>query len=99
MPNFLARSVVAVLLAFQIVTSTLAFVPQETRQRRIQTQAEPQKNQTLAGEWPTPKSESITLSHVGDITSSQQEPTIRVALATDVRSATVSTAGHLLNAS
>ena len=39
------------------------------------------------------------MDQTGAAPSLQPEPTIRVALATDVRSATVSTTGHLLNAS
>jgi stage II sporulation protein D len=40
----------------------------------------------------------VTLDQLGAASSSPQEPTIRVALATDVRSATISTSGHLMNA-
>ena len=101
MPNFLARSTVAGLLAFQLVSSTFAFPPQETRQRRTQGPAEPQKTspQTASSEWPSRAPEVVTQNQTGAAPASQAEPTIRVALATDVRSATVSTAGHLLNAS
>jgi stage II sporulation protein D len=112
MPNFLARSTVAVLLAFQLVSSTFA-LPQETRQRRAagraQSQTEPKKasEPPIPSEWKSPAPAGVTSTQngiqTGDqsraSTSSQPEPTIRVALATDVRSATVSTAGHLLNAS
>ena len=102
MPNLLARSMVAILLALQLVSSTIALPLQETRQRRTQSPAEPQNTsaQNTSSEWrPAPTPAVITLDQAGAIPSSQQEPTIRVALATDVRSATVSTAGHLLNAS
>ncbi|MGH9870962.1 MAG: SpoIID/LytB domain-containing protein [Pyrinomonadaceae bacterium] len=102
MPNFLARSTVAVLLAFQLVSSTFAFPTQETRQRRTQSPAEPKKTspEHASSEWrPPPTPATITLDQAGATPSSQPEPTIRVALATNVRSATVSTAGHLLNAS
>jgi stage II sporulation protein D len=101
MPNFLARSTVAGLLAFQLVSSTFAFPHQEIRQRRTQRPAEPQKPspQTAAGEWPSPAPAVVTLDQTSVAPPSQPEPTIRVALATDVRSATVSTTGHLLNAS
>jgi stage II sporulation protein D len=40
----------------------------------------------------------VTLDQLGVASSFPQEPTIRVALATDVRSATISTNGHLMNA-
>ena len=101
MPNFLARSTVACLLAFQLVSSTFAFPHQETRQRRTQSPAEPGKTspQTASTAWPSPAPTVVTLDPTGAAPSSQPEPTIRVALATDVRSAIVSTNGHLLNAS
>src|SRR4029434_8162858 len=101
MPNFLARSTVAGLLAFQLVSSTFAFPQQETRQRRTQSPAEPQTTspQTVSSEWPSPAPAGIALDQPGAAPSSQPEPTIRVALATNVRSATVSTTGHLLKAS
>lgn len=101
MPNFLARSTVACLLAFQLVSSTVAFPQQETRQRRTQIPAAPEKiaPQTASTAWPSPAPEVVTLDHPTAAPSSQPEPTIRVALATDVRSAIVSTSGHLLNAS
>lgn len=101
MPNFLARSTVAGLLAFQLVSSSFASPPQETRQRRIQSPAEPQKTSpdTAASEWRPSTPAVITLDQTSAAPSAQKEPLIRVALATDVRSATVSTAGHLLNLS
>ena len=102
MRNFLARSTVAVLLALQVLNPTFVFSQQETRQRRTQSQVEPQKtaSQTASGEWRPPVTAAgVTLDQPSTPSSSQPEPTIRVALATDVRSATVSTAGHLLNAS
>jgi len=101
MPNFLARSTVAGLLAFQLVSSSFASPPQETRQRRIQSPAEPQTTSadTAAGEWRPSTPAGITLDQTSAAPSAQQEPLIRVALATDVRSATVSTTGHLLNLS
>lgn len=101
MPNFLARSTVAGLLALQLVSSPFAFPHQETRQRRTQSPAEPQKTspRTASGEWPSSAPAGITQNQTGLAPSFQTEPIIRVALATDVRSAIVSTAGHLLNAS
>ncbi|HKB65294.1 MAG TPA: SpoIID/LytB domain-containing protein [Pyrinomonadaceae bacterium] len=101
MPNFLARSTVACLLAFQLVSSSFALPLQQTRQRRTQNPAEPEKSspQTASTAWPSPAPSGVTLDQIGAPASSQPEPTIRVALATDVRSAIVSTSGHLLNAS
>ena len=102
MPNFLARSMVAILLAFQLVSSTIALPLQETRQRRTQSPPEPQNisAQNTSSEWrPSPSPAAVTVDQAGSTATSQPEPIIRVALATDVRSATVSTTGHLLNAS
>lgn len=50
--------------------------------------------------WKAPANETlVSLRQPGIEPVSGSEPTIRVALATDVRSATVSTNGHLMNAS
>jgi len=95
----LARSTLVVLLALQLLTPAFVFSQQEIRQRRTQTQVAPEKAsaQAASGEWrpPAPPT-SVTLDQSG--VASPQEPTIRVALATDVRSATISTSGHLMNA-
>ena len=102
MPNFLARSTVAILLALQFLSPNFVFSHQETRQRRTQVRSEPEKTAATpaSGEWRPPAVPAgVTLDQSGAASSTQAEPIIRVALATDVRSATVSTAGHLLNAS
>ena len=102
MPNFLARSTVAILLALQFLSPNFVFSHQETRQRRTQVQAEPEKTAStpVSGEWRPPAVRAgVTLEQSSAASSTQAEPLIRVALATDVRSATVSTAGHLMNAS
>jgi stage II sporulation protein D len=102
MRNFLARSTVAALLAFQLVKPVVVF-GQEVGPQRSETSAQkpaPQKpsSQKSSGEWKI--GDSLTVfDQPGSEPSSKQQPTIRVALATDVRSATVSTTGHLLNAS
>jgi stage II sporulation protein D len=96
----LARSFIALLLAFQVLSPTFVFGQQEVRQRRSQPVAPPPKtsSQTASGEWRQPESTAvITLEQSSVVSSTQPEPTIRVALATDVRSATISTTGHLLN--
>ncbi|MEP6569597.1 MAG: SpoIID/LytB domain-containing protein [Acidobacteriota bacterium] len=109
MHNFLARSMVAVLLAFQVTSLTLGFDPQEVSKKQSQTSARdnvhpketPPKKPD--GDWQI--EESLTVSDGSGSDSRvkespfKQEPIIRVALATDVRWATVSTAGHLMNAS
>src|SRR6185436_16799197 len=56
-------------------------------------------SESASSEWRSATPPGITLDQAGALPSAQPEPLIRVALATDVRSATVSTAGHLLNAS
>lgn len=101
MRNSLARSIVALVLAQQLLSPAFVFSQQEVRQRRTQTQAEPPKtsSQTPPGEWERPATRTtVTLARFGGESPSKQEPTIRIALATDARSATVSTSGHLMNA-
>lgn len=101
MRNSLARGIVALVLAQQLLSPAFVFSQQEVRQRRTQTQAEPPKtsSQTPPGEWERPATRTtVTLARFGGESPSKQEPTIRIALATDARSATVSTSGHLMNA-
>ena len=102
MRNFLARSTIAVLFALQVVNPSFVF-SQDVSQKRSQTsapKAEPPKTppQKSFGEWKI--ADSLTIFDQADSEpSSKREPLIRVALATDVRSAIVSTTGHLMNAS
>ena len=101
MRNFLARSTSAILLALQVLSAIFVFGQQEVRQRRSRPPEEPQKtsSQAASGPWQPPAKRTIvTLDQPGADSSSTQEPTIRVALATDARSATISTSGHLMNA-
>jgi stage II sporulation protein D len=100
MRNFLARSITALLLAPQFLTPALVFSQQEVRQRRTQTQVEPEKtpSQMASREWQPPVTPAIVTLDQPLPALSQPEPTIRVALATDARSATISTNGHLMNA-
>jgi stage II sporulation protein D len=104
MRNFLARSAVAVLLVVQGISPTVAFSQQDASQK---TDSE-KPTKKPAGDWQI--GESLTIfdtpvsgSPVKEVPAiavlAGAEPTIRVALATDVRSATVSTNGHLMNAS
>lgn len=98
MRHFLARSTIAILLALQLISPSIVLT-QEARQRRAQTQAEPAQTSAPASEqWKAPTEQIVSLSHSSASADSKQEPTIRVALATDVRSATISTVGHLMNA-
>jgi stage II sporulation protein D len=86
----LARSVIAVLLA-QTLFPSLAFAQQpansETRPRRTQPA------------WPQPAASSPIIPAPNLAVVAGPEPKIRVALTTDVRSAVISTTGHLMNAS
>src|SRR5689334_10046236 len=88
MRTSLARRVITVLLA-QSLSLYVTFAQQvDTRPRRAQTA------------WPQPSSSStpiIAAPALAVVTG--PEPTIRVALNTDARSALISTTGHLMNAS
>jgi stage II sporulation protein D len=86
----LARSVIAVLLA-QALFPSPAFAQQpansETRPRRTQPA------------WPQPAASTPIIPAPNLAVVAGPEPKIRVALTTDVRSAVISTTGHLMNAS
>lgn len=88
MRRSVARRVITVLLA-QSVLLSLTFAQQpDTRPRRTQPA------------WPQPSSSAtpiISAPTLAVVTG--PEPTIRVALTTDARSAVISTTGHLMNAS
>jgi stage II sporulation protein D len=102
MYKFLARSTIALVLAQQLLTPTFVFSQQDTRPRRSQTQVQPQKTSapTGSGEWKTPATPTVvSLDQSSAASSSKPESIIRVALATDARWATISTSGHLMNAS
>ena len=98
---FLARSNIAILLALQFFSPSVAFGQEAVRQRRSQPQVEPAKTAVpTAEQWKAPAQDTVvSLAPSSTPSDSKQEPTIRVALATDVRSATISTTGHLMNAS
>lgn len=101
MRNSLARSIIALLLALQVLSPGFVFSQQEVRQRRTRAPEEPPKtsSQTASGEWQPPTTGTIVnLDQPTADSAAKQEPTIRVALATDARSATISTSGHLMNA-
>jgi stage II sporulation protein D len=97
MRHFLARANIAILLALQFFSPSAVFCQDAVRQRRTQPQVEQAKTANPPAEqWKSPAQHIISLDRT--ILDSTQEPTIRVALATDVRSATISTTGHLMNA-
>src|SRR5689334_11704562 len=88
MRSSVARRVVTVLLAQSLLLSVMFAQTPETRPRRTQTA------------WPQPSSSAtpiISAPTLAVVTG--PEPTIRVALTTDARSAVISTTGHLMNAS
>jgi stage II sporulation protein D len=89
----LARSALAFLLAFQILT--LPTFSQQDLGRPRTVSPRPATAENSPSEWKVDNSRVISAEP--SATTLKQEPTIRVALATDVRSATISTAGRLLN--
>lgn len=99
MRHFLARGNIAILLALHFFSPTVVFCQDAVRQRRAQPHVEQVKPSAPAEEqWKTPAQSVVSFDQSGGGLDSKQEPTIRVALATDVRSASISTAGHLMNA-
>ncbi|MDQ6652140.1 MAG: hypothetical protein M3Y84_05280 [Acidobacteriota bacterium] len=100
MHKLFARSTLVIVLGQQLLSPTFVFSQQETRPRRSQTQVQPEKTSSpTSGEWKIPATPAaVSLDQSSAASSSKHEPTIRVALATDARRATVSTSGHLMNA-
>jgi len=97
----LARTTFALLLTFQVFAPAVTFSQKDLgRPRTVSAPPKPASNDS-AGEWKTGGSQTTFDERVANERAadslSHQEPTIRVALATDVRSATISTSGHLLN--
>ena len=86
MRSWFARRVITLLLVQSFLVTPL-FAQQDTRPRRTQPA------------WPAPAASTpvITAPILAPLTG--PEPTIRVALTTDARSAVISTTGHLMNAS
>src|SRR6266496_6613928 len=99
MRSTLARKLVIILL-WQCL-SPLSLLAQktskeETRPRRAQ---DPSSESSLPSQntWPAPAPSLVSSISSVATTAGNQEPTIRVALATDARSGSISTTGHLLN--
>src|SRR5919106_5735661 len=80
----LVRRIITLLLV-QSFLLPVAFAQQDTRTRRTQPA------------WPAPSASTPVITSLAPATG--PEPTIRVALTTDARSAVISTTGHLMNAS
>src|SRR5687768_14252622 len=97
MRHCLARSTIAILLALQLLSPSFVYAQGAVRQRD-QSKIEPAKTAAAPeDQWKAPvRGEVISLTQ-NAVADSKPEPTIRVALATDVRSATISTTGHLMN--
>ncbi len=95
---FLAPFLSAILLA-QLVCASSVFAQGDVRPRRSQTTEPSQPSPpTNNGQWQTPPPSPVTSFDKLSAADSKNEPTIRVALATDARSASISTTGHLMNA-
>jgi stage II sporulation protein D len=86
----LARSVIAVLLVQSL------FLPLAFAQDPVNTNTRPRRTQPA---WPQPSASTPIIPAQNLAVVAGPEPKIRVALTTGVRSAVISTTGHLLNAS
>ena len=103
MRNFLARFTVASLIALQFSSPFSVLSQEEIRQRRTQSDQSDHSNAkpqpaTSQDPWKTPPRQPVASVDSSTGPVSKQEPIIRVALATDVRSANISTSGQLMNA-
>jgi len=96
---FLAPFLSAILLA-QLLCAPSVFAQGDVRPRRSQTTVEPSPPSTPPkdGQWQTPSTSPVTSADSLTAGASRNEPVIRVALATGARSASISTTGHLTNA-
>jgi len=96
---FLAPFLSAILLA-QLLCAPLVLAQRDVRPRRSQTTVDPSPVSTPPkdGQWQTPSTSPVTSADSLPAAGSKNEPVIRVALATDARSASISTTGHLMNA-
>lgn len=90
----------AFLIAISLSLSSFAFAQQrprdETRPRRAQDQKPSTDTDPSQGEWK--QKVNTTIVGTTETLRLEQEPTMRIGLASDVRSATVSTNGHLMSA-
>ena len=87
MRSSLARRLITLLLVQSFFLPALFAQQQDTRPRRTQPA------------WPAPAATTPVISAPALTPLAGSEPTIRVALTTDARSAVISTTGHLMNAS
>jgi stage II sporulation protein D len=106
MRSSLARRVITVLLAQSLFLSVtvaqqknVPFAQQQTAplgQQQTGTETRPRRAQSS---WPQPAAATPVIPSPTLNTIAASEPTIRVALTTEARSAVISTTGHLMNAS
>ncbi len=95
MHHLLARSCISILLAQSLLCPVTIFAQQSLR--NVHRMAVP--DGSAFDEWKTDAPATITsVDHLQEPAATSSEPTIRVALATNVRSATVSSGGQLMNA-
>ena len=88
MSSSLVRKAITLLLAYSLLLP-IVFGQQQTDTR-------PRRTQPV---WTPPAATNPVINTPSLTTLTGPEPTIRVALTTDARSATISTTGHLMNAS
>lgn len=95
----LARNV-AILISLQLASATQVCSQQDLSRKRTVTSSTDTSQKKTSGDWETSNPVTVIDDRKRSVTDdavSGSEPVIRVALATDVRSATISTTGHLLN--
>jgi len=96
MNYLLARSCITILLAQSLFSPVTIFAQQSIR--NVHHAVDSSVGARTSDAWKTNSPETITAhDRIQDPATPSSEPTIRVALATNVRSATVSTAGQLMN--
>jgi stage II sporulation protein D len=87
MRSYFARSVITLLVVQSLFVPVVFGQQQDTRPRRTQPA------------WPAPSASTPIVTSPSLAATTGPEPTIRVALSIDARSAVISTTGHLMNAS
>jgi stage II sporulation protein D len=98
MHDLRARAIIALLLLSQLAIPISIFGQGDVRPRRSQASAsQPPTPAGADNQWKSTADETVT-SPSRPVAYSPIEPKIRVALATNVRSATISTTGQLMNA-
>ncbi len=96
MHHLLARSCVTILLA-QLLCCPITIFAQQSLRKAHHQRVSTVKAKAFT-EWKTRTPSTITIDPFQEPATSTSEPTIRVALATNARAATISSSGQLLNA-